>query len=93
MEGENIGSLNLWLNVSGLVCWCVCFWWMHRISSKQNNLLDQLKEQGKRIENLSKIEHDLLQEVHPQVHEIKEGVTEVMETVKESVQKGQPGSD
>jgi len=46
---------------------------MYRISNKQNMLLDQLREQGKRIERLSKIEHDLIKEVHPQVAEIKEG--------------------
>ena len=34
-----------------------------------------------RIEHLSKVEHDLIREVHPQVGEIKEQV----ETVKEAV--------
>jgi uncharacterized protein YdeI (YjbR/CyaY-like superfamily) len=67
-----------------MACWGFCFWWMGRISSKQNNLMDQLREQGKRIEKFSKIEHDLIKEVHPQVGEIKEGMDEVIAAVKEN---------
>jgi len=77
-----------WLTVIGTVCWAVCFWWMHRISTKQNRLLDELRGQAKRIEDLSKAEHDLIKEVHPQVGEIKEGVDEMVTAVKESVQQG-----
>jgi len=73
-----------WLTVVGTLCWAICFWWMNRISDKQNSLLDQLKEQGKRIENLSKMEHDLIKEVHPQVGEIKEGMDEMVAAVKEN---------
>jgi hypothetical protein len=51
--------------------------------SQQNYLLDKLREQGKRIENLSKIEHDLIKEVHPQVGEIKEGMDEMIAASKE----------
>jgi hypothetical protein len=54
-----------WLTLVGTVCWGGCFWWMYRISAKQNNLLDNLREQAKRIEDLSRIEHDLIKEVHP----------------------------
>ena len=60
---------------------------MYRISAKQNALLEKLGEQGKRIEKLSKIEHDLIKEVHPQVNEIKEGMEEMMATQKE-IQEG-----
>ena len=73
-----------WLTVTGTLCWAVCFWWMHRISVKQNYLLEKLGEQGKRIEKLSKIEHDLIKEVHPQVNEIKEGMEEMIATAKEN---------
>ena len=59
---------------------------MHRISAKQNYLLDKLREQGKRIENLSKIEHDLIKEVHPQVGEIKEGMDEMIAASKEKAE-------
>src|SRR5947208_11319341 len=69
----NRDGLVMGLTLVGSLCWIVCFWWMHRISTKQNALLQQLREQGKRIEKLSKIEHDLIKEVHPQVGEIKEG--------------------
>jgi uncharacterized protein YdeI (YjbR/CyaY-like superfamily) len=62
---------------------------MHRISTKQNDLLEKLGEQGKRIEKLSKIEHDLIKEVHPQVTEIKEGMEEMIATAKEA-QKDNP---
>jgi hypothetical protein len=65
----------------GLGCWIVCFWWMHRISSRQESMLKELHEMTQRIEQLSQSEHDLIREVHPQVGEIKEQV----ETVKEAV--------
>ena len=68
----------------GTICWAVCFWWMGRISAKQNKLMDQLREQARRIEKLSKVEHDLIKEVHPQVGEIKEGMNEIIAAVKEN---------
>jgi len=80
----------LWLTLLGSLCWVVCFWWMHRISSKQNAFLDQLHAQGKRIENLSKVEHDLIKEVHPKVGEIKEGVDAMVAAVKENSEKNPP---
>ena len=76
-------SAAFWMTLIGTVCWGVCFWWMHRISAKQSYLLDKLAEQGKRIEKLSKIEHDLIKEVHPQVSEIKEGMDEMIAAAKE----------
>ena len=69
------------LTWAGLGCWCICFWWMHRISSRQDAMLKELHAVTQRIEQLSKAEHDLIKEVHPRVHEIKENV----ETVKEAV--------
>ncbi|PYJ31399.1 MAG: hypothetical protein DME28_05650 [Verrucomicrobia bacterium] len=65
----------------GLSCWCVCFWWMHRISARQDAMLKELHDMTQRIEQISQAEHDLIKEVHPRVHEIKEHV----ETVKEAV--------
>ena len=65
---------------------------MWRLSIKQNVLLDQLREQGKRIEKLSKVEHDLIKEVHPQVNEIKEGMEEMMAVVKENAKTAPPAS-
>jgi len=72
--------------VVGIVCWGICFTWMYRISAKQNHLLDKLGEQGKRIEKLSRIEHDLIKEVHPQVSEIKDGMSEMIAAVKENTE-------
>ena len=47
---------------------------MHRISTRQDALLA-------RIEKLSRAEHDLIQEVHPQVGEIKQTVDQVASKV------------
>ncbi len=82
----NIANLCALLTVLGTLCWGICFWWMYRISDKQNNLLAQLKEQGRRIERLSKMEHDLIKEVHPKVGEIKEGMDEMIAVVKENIE-------
>jgi hypothetical protein len=65
----------------GLICWCVCFWWMHRISARQDALLKKLHDITTRIEGLSKAEHDMIRDVHPKVHEIKEHVENVAEAV------------
>jgi hypothetical protein len=65
----------------GIGCWCVCFWWMHRISSRQDAMLEELHEMTTRIEKLSQAEHDLISQVHPQVGEIKEEVENVREAV------------
>jgi phosphoserine phosphatase len=60
---------------------------MHRISAKQNALLDQLHMRGKRIEKLSKIEHDLIKEVHPQVAEIRDGLDAMVTAVKDNTEQ------
>ena len=65
----------------GLGCWCVCFWWMHRISSRQDALLKELHGMTARIEQISQAGHNLIREVHPQVGEIKEHVENVAEAV------------
>ena len=78
------------MTLIGTVCWAVCFWWMHRISTNQNNLLEKLSEQSRRIEKLSKAEHDLIKEVHPQVNEIKEGMQEMIASAKENRQDNRP---
>jgi hypothetical protein len=79
-------DLSFWMTAAGTVCWAVCFGWMYRISSKQNRVMEQLSEQGKRIEKLSRMEHDLIKEVHPQVGEIKEGMDEIIAAVKENTE-------
>jgi len=81
-----------WLTLIGNLCWIVCFWWMYRISAKQNALLTQLHTQGKRIEKLSKLEHDLIKEVHPQVGEIKDGMETMVAAVNENAENNFPGS-
>lgn len=68
----------------GTACWAVCFCWMHRISSRQDNLLKELHEQTARIEKLSRVEHDLIREVHPVVGEIKESVQQVAQEIREA---------
>jgi hypothetical protein len=71
----------LLLSWVGVACWCICFWWMHRISSRQDAFLKELHEITTRIEELSRAEHDLIRDVHPQVGEIKEHVENVREAV------------
>jgi hypothetical protein len=85
-------SLAFWLTLTGTLCWGVCFWWMYRISAKQSALLDQLHAQGKRIEKLSRLEHDLIKEVHPQVGEIKEGMDAMVAAAKENSENNPPTS-
>ena len=82
----NKTSFAFWLTLTGTLCLVACFWWMYRISTKQNMLLAQLHAQGERIEKLSKLEHDLIKEVHPQVGEIKEGMDAVVASVKENTE-------
>jgi hypothetical protein len=72
----------------GIACWGVCFWWMHRISSRQEAMLKEMQEMMRRIEELSKKEHDLIREVHPAVGEIKESVRDVAEAVSENPSNG-----
>ena len=80
-----------WLTVAGTICWPICFIWMRSLSSRQQSLLEEIQEQGKRIEKLSRIEHDLIKEVHPQVSQIKEELDEVAQTIVEgSDSKSQP---
>jgi hypothetical protein len=59
----------------------ICFWWMHRISSRQDALLEELRE-------LARTQHDILREVHPDVGEIKEHVVEEQgEKIEEIVEQ------
>ena len=44
-------------------------------------MLKELHEMATRIEKLSKSEHDLISDVHPQVSEIKEHVEDVRNAV------------
>jgi predicted nucleic acid-binding Zn-ribbon protein len=71
---QTVGLILAWV---GTGCWVVCFWWMHRLSARQQTMLEELHEVTKRIEKLSKAEHDLLQEVHPTVEKINESVKDV----------------
>jgi len=73
-----IAMLLAWI---GTACWAICFWWMHRLSSKQEMMLKELHDVTKRIEKLSKVEHDLIREVHPKVEEIHESVKDVSDKV------------
>jgi hypothetical protein len=81
MKDVDMPAIGLALAWIGTACWVVCFWWMHRLSSRQEAMLQELHEVIKRIEGLSKAEHDLLQQVHPNVEKIKESVRDVAEAV------------
>jgi hypothetical protein len=73
----DVQTIALTLAWVGTGCWVVCFWWMHRLSSRQEMMLRELHDVTKRIEELSKAEHDLLLDVHPKVEKIQESVKEV----------------
>lgn len=77
----DVQTMALILGWIGTACWLVCFWWMYRLSSRQETMLQELSEVAKRIEKLSKAEHDLIREVHPKVEEIKESVKDVSDAV------------
>jgi heme exporter protein D len=78
---QNFETMGLVLSCIGTFCWIVCFWWMHSISTRQNAMLQEVREMTARIEKLSQAEHDLIRDVHPQVSEIKEHVESVREVV------------
>jgi uncharacterized protein YoxC len=78
---QNFEAMALVLSCIGTVCWVVCFWWMHSISSRQDAMLEELHKVTTRIEKLSQAEHDLIRDVHPKVSEIKEHVQDVKEVV------------
>ena len=63
-------------------CWAVCFWWMHRISQRQDTMLKELHEQAHSIEELSREEREILKELHPTVQKIEKGVDQVKETTE-----------
>ena len=78
----------------GTGAWVVCFWWMHRISARQDALIEELQE-------LARTQHDILREVHPDVGEIKEHVVEeqgakineISEQVTQVADTGSPRQD
>lgn len=80
----NLETAALTLALIDTACWIVCFWWMHRLSGRQETMLLELHDMTKRIEGLSRAEHDLIQEVHPKVDDLKEKVEDVAVAVSES---------
>ena len=77
-------TIAFWLTALSAACWVVCFWWMHRISTRQDAFLAELREQANRIEELSTTERDLIRDVHPKVGEINETVKQVASKVNGS---------
>lgn len=74
-------TASLLLTWVGTGCWAVCFWWMHRLSKRQESMLNELHSVTKRIEQLSKAEHDLIKDIHPTVEQVKTDVQNVAEAV------------
>lgn len=71
-----------WLTIVDTACWAICFWWMHRISKRQDALLRELREQGRRIVDVSNAEHDLVKERHSRVESIENNIGEATDAVK-----------
>jgi hypothetical protein len=89
---KNTEMLALILTVVGTACWGICFWWMHRLSTRQETMLQELHEMTSRIETLSEAEHDLIRQVHPVVGEIKESVQDVADAVSpDGITRESPG--
>jgi hypothetical protein len=65
----NQGIIAYWLTWVGTGAWVICFWWMHRISTRQDAMLAELRE-------LAQTQHDILREVRPDIDEIKEHIVE-----------------
>lgn len=86
---EKIEIAGLLLGVVGTLCWVICFWWMHRISERQNTTLKELHDVASRIEALSKEGHELISEVHPAVAKIKESIQDVAIAVDAEDSAGQ----
>ena len=63
-------------------CWAVCFWWMHRISQRQDIVLKELQQQAHSIEELSGEEREILKQLHPTVQKIDENVDQVKESTQ-----------
>ncbi|MDQ6860047.1 MAG: hypothetical protein M3032_02685 [Verrucomicrobiota bacterium] len=78
---KNFELAGLLMGLTGTGCWIVCFWWMHRISAKQEAMLNELHEVTSRIEALAKEEHQLISEVHPVVAQINKKVDNVEDAV------------
>lgn len=70
-----------WISMASFGCWGVCFWWMHTISSRQNSVLDQLRDQAQRIEKMAEQEHAILSDLDPNVEKLQQGADEVSEKV------------
>ena len=79
---ERVALIGLVLEGIGIACWGVCFWWMHRLSSRQEAMLKELHAVTGRIEKLSEKEHDLIQQVHPTVEKIQKSVKDVAVAVE-----------
>lgn len=77
--GRNLVNFVTLLDIG---CWAVCFWWMYRISQRQDAMLKGLHQQAQSIEELSRKEHDILKEVHPTVQKIEKGVDQVRESTQ-----------
>jgi hypothetical protein len=67
------------LDRSGLLV-CLFFVDAPHLSAPGSHV-EELHEMTTRIERLSQAEHDLIRDVHPNVHEIKEHVENVAEAV------------
>ena len=69
------------ITIIDLGCWFVCFWLMFRISTRQDAMLNQLREQARRIERVSEEEHEILTQLRPSVQKIEKDLDQVSEKV------------
>jgi hypothetical protein len=67
-----------WMNLLNAACWPVCFWWMHRISSKQNGMLADLHAQQKKVREISDEGREIIKEIEPKVQKVAAKIDEAV---------------
>jgi hypothetical protein len=67
-----------WLELFSAACWPVCFWWMHRISKKQNAMLADLDAQQKKVREISDEGREIIKEIEPKVKKVAERIDDAV---------------
>lgn len=67
-----------WLELFNAACWPVCFWWMHRISSKQNAMLADLHAQQQKVREISDEGREIIKELEPKVKKVAERIEQAV---------------
>ena len=69
------------LAIADIACWCICFWWMHRIYKPTGCRARSIAKTSRTNRKISTEQHAILTEVHPNVESIQKTVDEVSDDV------------